>query len=143
MRARQTLGRGLAHAGALLLTAAPAVAATWRISVEDLSRGTPSATGTNGFAVCGLEPAAGRSGGAALHLRDDVAGRVNNVLTYRFAPAAVAQMRGRTLGLSAKVRQAAASSPSDVGFSLGAYGAKGVSRTIGTGTRGATPWQTL
>lgn len=143
MRARQTLGRGLALAGALLLTAAPAVAATWRISVEDLSRGTPSATGTNGFAVCRLEPAAGPSGGAALHLRDDVAGRVNNVLTYRFAPAAVAQMRGRTLGLSAKVRQAAASSPSDVGFSLGAYGAKGVSRTIGTGTRGATPWQTL
>ena len=54
MRARQTLGRGLALAGALLLTATPSRAATWRLSLEDLARGTPSATGTNGFAVCRL-----------------------------------------------------------------------------------------
>ena len=106
MRKQTPIRGALALVGGLILLAAPSRAATWRLSLEDLARGTPSATGTNGFAICRLEPGAGPSGGTALHLKDDVAGRVNNVLTYRFASAEVAQMRGRTLGLSAKVRTA-------------------------------------
>ena len=123
--------------------AATASAATWRLVYDGSLRWSCAASGTNGFAVCRLEPGAGPDGGAALHLRDTIGGRANHVLAYRFAPADVAPLRGRTLWLSAKVRQASASTPTGVGFSLAAHGASGSVRTIGTGTRGATPWQTL
>lgn len=123
--------------------AATASAATWRLVYDGSPRWSCAAAGTNGFAVCRLEPGAGPDGGDALHLVDTVGGRANHVLAYRFASADVEQMRGRTLWLSAKVRQASASTPTGVGFSLAAHGASGAVRTIGTGTRGATPWQTL
>ena len=106
-------------------------------------RWTREAKGSNDFAVCRMEKGAGPDGGDALHLKDDVGGRVNHNIVCHFTPQEVESMRGRTLWFSAKVKQKAASDPKGVGLSLGAYGKNGVSHVIGTGTAGETPWQTL
>lgn len=122
------------ESGAVVLR--PAYDASWRWTRQANS---PS----NDFSVCRLEPAAGPAGGAALHLKDDFAGRMNNVLAFHLAPQEVAALRGRTVWLSMRIRQVAANTTKGVGFSLSAYGAKGVSRSIATGTFAETPWQTL
>ena len=127
----------------LILSAWEGQAVVLRPAYDGSWRWTRQTTGSNDFAVCRMEPGAGPSGGAALHLKDEVTGRVNNVLTCHFAASEIAPLRGRTVWLSMRVRQAAANTTTSVGFSLGAYGAKGVARSIGTGTTSETPWQTL
>ena len=88
----------------------------------------------------------GVAGADELHLVDDDGGQTNSNVTYWVERGEVERVRGKVVHLQGQVRQVRTSWDNGIGFSLWvrrAYGRSGVSRRIGTGTVGATPWMDL